>query len=858
MGRNGAPLKMSTATALSEGGGQGRRGSILAQPAHRIPITSDMGAAKSSRRRVSTILADREAKAINHNPEPREEDCFDSSKLKKEPRRRTIYVPSEDTTIMTIHPGASLKTHDTTRRRPAQEPDFGLDLVTLSEEDSEHQPQESRTKRAPRKSLAAAPKRAPLQQSSRPIQSISTTRDVAGRGGGKENIPPGGLLYENKGKKEAADIVITIKNSKSKGSKTHHDTSSRHMLEGSTATSRVKAIESHKRTSSDSAQDSDRVKLLKARHASSSSAERRAKSVLKTSRPSSLKLSPLSPRRSPTHRVERNRRPEKVPSKLTLPLVAQLAEQQEERFPILLDDISRPELYEDSWLNHQEAAITQLINSLFESADGPDACVSHEDGHGLRKEMLQIYHQPSIPLLHKRLQASFLYGALSIPKELQSRALRLKDDLGMRRKYLDLWLETYQLPALKAAAEVVIGRESGTSPRLSNGSAAGDDRRAKAEKRAVEAFLDTFLVRNDDGIRAKGVGTIGSIARGGDGFSADVGSQGWSWRRTLLRSLMVILLLDQAKSSGCIPGCLFQTSSPYKSSTAILLALSSTLLPSLGDITRPLSHLNYQVQHTQYPLQEYSYRIKNLATDLRDGVRLTHLVELLLYPPSSLVQGQETVTVTMPTGEILSSLQEKDSWVLSQHLKFPCLGRAQKTYNVQVALSAVQGVRGIGAMIEDITADDIVDGYREKTIGLLWGLVGKWGLSTLIDGQQLEKEIGRLQKKAAVAFGEDYESEEDDELEYLEGLERYRALLRAWARIIGRLHGLRVSNLTTSFADGKVFEAIVDEYESYLPVSSCSGRDAAGDQSRDLQGKLRRLGCSRTFGTHSPFMLCAP
>lgn len=47
-----------------------------------------------------------------------------------------------------------------------------------------------------------------------------------------------------------------------------------------------------------------------------------------------------------------------------------------------------------------------------------------------------------------------------------------------------------------------------------------------------------------------------------------------------------------------------------------------------GDIIRHLLFMGYSVTHTQAPLDEYDFMVKNLAVDLRDGVRLCRLVDL--------------------------------------------------------------------------------------------------------------------------------------------------------------------------------------------------------------------------------------
>jgi abnormal spindle-like microcephaly-associated protein len=117
------------------------------------------------------------------------------------------------------------------------------------------------------------------------------------------------------------------------------------------------------------------------------------------------------------------------------------------------------------------------------------------------------------------------------------------------------------------------------------------------------------------------------------------------------------------------------------------------------------------------PLQEYSYKIINLATDLRDGVRLTHLIELLLSP-ASVARKSDDITVKLSTGEIFTDCPEhRDSWILSHHLKFPSAARSQKLYNVEIALNALSGARGVCNVAKGLKADEIVDGHRRKRLG---------------------------------------------------------------------------------------------------------------------------------------------
>ncbi|OJD38068.1 calmodulin-binding protein sha1 [Diplodia corticola] len=798
-----------------------------AHPAPKTPLPPPADASmRPRRRRVSALLAERRiASTHGQSAEP---------DVARNPRRRTIYVPSDDTTVMTVHPG--YPQHPV---RPAS-PNLGLDLVTLSEEDSQALPPAIKQTHPPRKHLAAAPNCRPLQKSSRPLQAVSFAEDVVGKSLGKENIPPGMSLKSTKQPRPATGRPTGVK-----------PESVRKTRLGTAAPPHVSAPRvavTRKRTGSDTvASPSKAPKTTR-----TATCPRQPLQVpvnkRQTRSSTSNQPSPFHATRSPPQALRRHRAA-KPPSKLAAPRLPQDLQSQD-RYPVLYEDLDRPELYEDNWLSYQEVAITQLINKLFDCVHLPSKGRSRGDGV-LRKNLLAVYQDPAIPLLHKRLQASLMYGALAIPKHLLAKTLRLEDDVGLRRKYLSLFVDSYEPSILRAAAEVIVGRECRAPAGTSCGASApgGDQRQIRAEKKAIERFLDTFFIRNEDAVRVEtGFGSIASIARGRDKVN-DFGSQDWSWRRTTLRSLMLILLLDMAGTKDVVSHPLFQVSSSFKSSHAVLQELAGMLLPSLGDLSRPLGHLNYHLHCFQYPLQEYNYHVGNLATDLRDGVLLTRLVELLLYPQTTTAPHQD-VTVTMPTGDILTNrakVGDKGSWVLSQHLKFPCVSRTQKLYNAQLALSALEGTRGVaGQAFKEVSAEDIVDGHRERTLGLLWSLVGKWGLQALVDWTELEKEMRRYRSRYYSNQSDDDQdpdTEDESELTGAHSLEKYTALLRGWAHRIARCRGLRAANLTTSFADGRVLEAIVDEYVAYFPSPTVD----TAPSTKSLPEKLRSVGCSSAF-----------
>ncbi|KAK8221941.1 hypothetical protein M8818_000108 [Zalaria obscura] len=696
--------------------------------------------------------------------------------LKKNPRRRTIWVPNDDTTIMTIHPGA----HTETLADPtlfASKTAAGLDMDTAGLVQGKDSSEDVTTKRMPRKSLAVAPKRVALGSLAKQ-QPNARLGDVVGQNGGKENLPPGGRDHGKKTITEKPAITHTfLKKSTTKPAVPTEKPSSKtppqdivakpelriSRLLQPTAASQARLNESKKRNMSESREGAVRARIQPKQSVSvaRSQMSRSASAIAgASSRVGSLALSRSTTTTAPVSATLSNSRTVgRVPTKLSIPAAVSTRKAQLELYPVLPNDLSRPELYEENWLSHQEVALTQLLNGLFEKAEDTDDASFPQIS--LRDKLLQLYQQPTFTTLHKRLQASLLYGALSLPKDAQPP--NLKEDVGLRRRFLDLWLETYELDVLQSAAEVIIGRLIPEKfSRSSNSSASRSSSTTQTtSKRSLEKFLLTFLIAHDDALAADA------------STSTSTHPPAWHWQRTVLRSLLLLALLDHAALTHTLPTRLFRPNSPHKSSPAVLHALSTLLIPSIGDIARPLGYLDYRVTHTQYALQEHSYRVTNLAVDLRDGVLLTRLVELLLYAPTALCAREDaaadaTLTLILPGGTTLTSTLNPGLsagtdlstgvWPLSQHLIFPAPSRAQKVYNTSIALAALRGLGGLAAAATaNVRAEDVVDGHREKTLCLLWALISRWGVGLLVDWRALRWEVGRLGREG----GEDVDDEDD-------------------------------------------------------------------------------------------------
>ena len=707
--------------------------------------------------------------------------------LKRDVQQDSVYLPPDDAAVPSIYMGlfSPLKQEKPQPKVTEQAPS------TTSEARA--------AMRQARKSSTLNVRRAPLQASTKIAQEAAFRVDVVGKNGGKENIPPGGLYDIEK--------KIDVKPTKSFNRPVKSDSPLRQAPRA--ATRQVKDTKSVERGLAGGRLPSQ----------SSPAPVARKKALVTESKgpvvSASLnaRASALSDRlaHSRLHNSSRSR-----PATST-----SRAKGLDSQYPKLSENIKKPALYEDDWLSHQETVITQLINSLFEYSNGNS---NFYDQSSLRLELLELYHTDAFVQLHKKLKASLSCGTLAIPRHILSHSSRLKQDIGLRRKFLDIWVQSYNLHALAAAAETVIGRRISSDDELFQSN-------RKIIVRKLEGFLETFLLRNEDLDRP----TPGQPPK--------------TYQRTVLRCIMLVALIDQARQSSesSLPRQLFTSSSPHKSSVDVLQALVRLLLPSAGDISKQLSHLGCDLSYKQHKLQEYDYQIENIAVDLRDGVRLTRIVEVLFFTRShSRCDGDQT-EVTLNTGEALSLLGDHADVPLSAHLRYPCVSRAAKLHNVQIALSALESVKGSKPVIGNVRAEDIVDGYRERTIALLWALVSNWSLAGLVDWEDVSKEISRLQRKCVAQFGYEVRNKHwftGEEIED-DGEDDHAYLLQHWAGLLAGLRRLHMDNLTSSFANGAIYESIVDEYEPYITGETRS--TSKPSVPRSLETRLGALGCSSQF-----------
>ena len=147
------------------------------------------------------------------------------------------------------------------------------------------------------------------------------------------------------------------------------------------------------------------------------------------------------------------------------------------------------------------------------------------------------------------------------------------------------------------------------------------------------------------------------------------------------------------------------------------------------------------------------YRVNNLAVDLRDGVRLARLVELLandwtLTQVGLSARRHHAMTAALtPSPAALGGIMLRPA----QDLRYPAVDRAQRLHNVKTVFKALvrYGVSLGEVRIHQLTPDDVVDGHRERTLNLIWKIILHWQVDSLLNEDLIQQEIATLKRQRA-------------------------------------------------------------------------------------------------------------
>ena len=271
---------------------------------------------------------------------------------------------------------------------------------------------------------------------------------------------------------------------------------------------------------------------------------------------------------------------------------------------------------------------------------------------------------------------------------------------------------------------------------------------------------------------------------------------------TLRRLLSLILFLDRAKEANILDRVpmLFSKDSKVKSTREVLIRLCRDFLSSEGDIIKHLSRIGITVTYKQAPIDEIDYTVKNLAVDLRDGVRLGRMTEILMCcePKSILVK-----------------------------LRLPAVSRLQKLHNVGCVLDILRD-HGVPSL-DDIAPHHIVDAHREMVLKFMWSVLAFCGLRTILNAEAIENEIQSvlLANSARrpcwkLRLDSDFTEQRVDAPVDASNMGQeacYKSLLLRWCNAVCSCFGMTVMDFASSFADGTVLCLLIHYYHpGHLPL----------------------------------------
>jgi abnormal spindle-like microcephaly-associated protein len=379
--------------------------------------------------------------------------------------------------------------------------------------------------------------------------------------------------------------------------------------------------------------------------------------------------------------------------------------------------------------------------------------------------------------------------------------------IGLREALFEI-LFSYEIQWLRLGFEVIFGGiiSAPVSQDKSNW------------KLILKAFICDRMLSDDEILDSFGRGKILSAA-------SERNKQTEIKKHFILRFFSVVLFLDLARSHRIIGlPTLFRIEASVKSSKEAAVLFCRSFLRAEGDISRHLGALGVTLNFSQTYIHEFDYKVTSVEKDLRDGVRLCRLAE------------------------VLAGAHE-----LAHELRVPAISRLQKLHNVGLAMVALEPRLGRCAA----SAREVVDGVADKTLALIWQLMYEFEISTLISTRTVLLEASNIRANAdwrrsiypsdiarTVPVGVAYRDDVGNIVSTITG-DQYSYLATAaaaddtdlvsalteWCDTVASQYGLSVLRLREDLADGKVLCLLVHYYHPMLlPVTSIS------KTSQDLKG----------------------
>ncbi|KAK5087093.1 hypothetical protein LTR05_004264 [Lithohypha guttulata] len=566
-------------TGVNEGAQKVTASSGLVKPARRVatqtrePINSLEPVLKAEVQRYNGKQPQRACRAARRSCLPssrtseevvRQEDAVDGIPEPRRiaverhvARRKTLYIPSEDTTQPKMWMGAFFSVEN----GPEEEQ---IELTGIAARMAEKAKKQA--------SNFAKPRRAPMKQI-RAAQEESDRVDRAGAPTGKENIPP---LHTRDSKE--GEAVTQLQS---------HDAPNNKDLQRKKFISQARL---EKLSETGSHMQCSSVNMMyevgRRRHEYQQSPRTRA---VRKSGPTTLERrgqESLYEDVLDTAACDGNQGPAATSALTNVDEVLQpMLEDNVEvnsRTP-LLDHVEHSTTCKELWQEPQDVAASRATTKLTEEF----ATLDHDM---LRSQLLKRYQSPETNLLQSHVQAALLYGTLSLSYESILWIHNITRDVELKRQFLGFWLDNYDNDLLEAAVVVMAERQ----PYAPANRACESIPLLLDRRRMLSNFIDSYLLRHEEP-HFKSAGT---------GVSCnDLGS------KTILKSLMLVKALDMSKEGprSITGNQLFHQHANLKSSAEAVQSLMKLLNPAVQNPVRALKQLGYQVTHEQQEADEVSY-----------------------------------------------------------------------------------------------------------------------------------------------------------------------------------------------------------------------------------------------------------
>ncbi|KPM10939.1 abnormal spindle-like protein [Sarcoptes scabiei] len=309
----------------------------------------------------------------------------------------------------------------------------------------------------------------------------------------------------------------------------------------------------------------------------------------------------------------------------------------------------------------------------------------------LRAKAIELYESDDMKLVRE-----VLLEDLRVPRYYIRKDRSIHADVGSKKHILELLLN-YNPLWLKVALETIFGQ-----------------RMTRSSKNEVHTLIQ-FLTQNLLSFKAL---ALKKNFKNVTTYFINENHVKAAKVHILYHFLMIVHFLDVAKLKRLInhDPCLFRSNAECKSSRALVLLFTRDYITGVGDITKSLRNAGILLQYVQNPIEEFNFTVTKLSSDLRCGVRLARLLEIILL-----------------RNDILPRLH------------FPSHNITRKLHNLEVVFQMLKPF--IKDFEKNFTPKEICTGCRPKTILLLDELIEIYRLRMRdIEWQQSIDSIVKIQR----------------------------------------------------------------------------------------------------------------